>query len=188
MVHLKTIFPAAAFTILLFAASLRGQQRETASAVPKSNPELKQIWEEDQRNRTDQAGDVKRRERIRGLLGAGRVNSGDDYFYAAFIFQHGQKPNDYLFAHILAVTAAEKGCRSAIWLAAATLDRYLQSIKRPQLFGTQFGDTQEPYDRKMVSDDLRKEWCVAPYSTQIQILKDIKAGKEFTSTRTCPLP
>ncbi len=188
MVCLKTIFPVAVFTILLFAAALRGQQRETSSALPKSNPELKQIYEEDQRDRTDEAGDSKRRDHMRLLLAEGRVNSGDDYFYAAFIFQHGQKPNDYLFAHILAVTAAEKGCKSAIWLAAATLDRYLQSIKKPQVFGTQFGETQEPYDLKVVSDDLRKEWCVAPYSAQRQILKDMKARKQFTSTRTCPLP
>jgi len=91
-------------------------------------------------------------------MSEGRVQSGEDYYYAAFIFQHGQKPSDYLYAHVLAVTAVNKGFKSAIWLCAATLDRYLCSIKQPQVFGTQIGSlddgptTQEPYDKEMVSD------------------------------------
>jgi hypothetical protein len=52
---------------------------------------------------------------------------------------------------------------TAIWIAAATLDRYLQNIGQKQIFGTQFlthsqndpeGWTQEPYDRTLISDAL----------------------------------
>jgi hypothetical protein len=155
---------------------------------------MRKIYEEDQANRNDVAGDAKRREQVRQLISEGKVQSAEDYYYAAFIFQHGQKPSDYLYAHVLAVTAVDKGLHNAMWLSAATLDRYLHSIRQPQVFGTQFGslydsrDDQEPYERGIVSDELRAQWCVAPESTQVKILSDMRAGKEFRSTRTCPLP
>ena len=81
-----------------------------------------------------------------------------------------------------------------MWLSAATLDRYLHSIKQSQIFGTQFGslnnssDDQGLYDQEMISDALRAEWCVAPYSAQAKILSDVRAGKDFRSTRICPVP
>jgi len=57
--------------------------------------------------------------------------------------------------------AIRKGYSAATWIAAATLDRYLQSIKQPQIYGTQFLNpddkptTQEPYNRTLVPDTLR---------------------------------
>jgi hypothetical protein len=171
------------------------KQKETITpAVQSGKNVMRKIYEEDQRNRNDIAGDAQRRAQVRKLISEGKVQSGEDYYYAAFIFQHGQKPSDYLYAHVLAVTAVNKGLHNAMWLSAATLDRYLHSVRQPQVFGTQFGDLyssrddQEPYDRKMVSDALRGLWCVAPEATQAKILSDQRAGKEFSSTRTCPLP
>jgi len=172
-----------------------GQQGETApSTVQNGKSTMRKIYEEDQKNRNDVTGDGRRREQVQQLIAKGEVQSGEDYYYAAFIFQHGQKPSDYLYAHVLAVTAVNKGLHNAIWLSAATLDRYLHSIRQPQVFGTQFGslyedrDDQEPYDRELVSDALRAQWCVASESTQTQILSNQRAGKGFHSTRTCPLP
>jgi hypothetical protein len=155
---------------------------------------LRKLYNEDQKNRTDEAGDARRRAEVQRLLRAGKVESGEDYYYAAFIFQHGQKPRDYLFAHILAVTAVSKGFQGGIWLSAATLDRYLHSIRQPQVFGTQFGslydssDDQGSYDKTMLSDAQRKDWCVASVSSQMQILSNVKAGKAAGSTRICALP
>jgi len=46
-----------------------------------------------------------------------------------------------------------RGRPDAAWLAAATLDRYLQSLGRKQIFGTQSTSapdgsrSKEPYDR-----------------------------------------
>ena len=119
---------------------------------------------------------------------SGKIQSAKDYYSAGFIFQHGQKPSDYLYAHVLAVTAVNKGLHSAIWLSAATLDRYLQSIRQPQIFGTQFGDDRELYDRGMLSDGIRAMWCVTSQLKQSQIQEDLKSGKGFVSTRTCALP
>src|SRR6266508_3877901 len=47
-------------------------------------------------------------------------------------------PEDYLLAHELCVVAISKGNTEARWLAAASEDRFLMSIDRPQRFGTQF--------------------------------------------------
>ena len=38
----------------------------------------------------------------------------------------------------LALAAMEKGDAAARWIAAATLDRYLQKVQQPQVFGTQY--------------------------------------------------
>lgn len=173
-----------------------GHQEDKTPLTKTQNPmsALRKIYEEDQKDRNDVAGDARRREQVQKLIDEGKVQSAEDYYYAAFIFQHGQKPSDYLYAHVLAVTAVNKGLHNAMWLSAATLDRYLHSIRQPQVFGTQFGslydnrDDQEPYDRKLVSDAIRAQWCVANVSAQTQILNDIGAGKEFHSTRICALP
>lgn len=136
-----------------------------------SNPEMTAMFEADQAARS--AGpeidwsvvsvqDAERRARTRQLLDAGQVNSAEDYYHAAFIFQHGGEPDDYLLAHVLAVTAVSKGHSRAPWIAAATLDRYLQNIGRSQIYGTQYrfpsggGEvTQGEYDRELLPDALR---------------------------------
>jgi len=93
--------------------------------------------------------------------------------HAAFVFQHGDKPDDYLLAHTLAMVAVKKGQPDALWIAAATLDRYLQRSEKPQIFGTQFSKpngqlqfTQEPYNRDLVSDGLRGELGIPPLDVQ----------------------
>jgi len=77
----------------------------------------------------------------------------------------------------MAVTAVGKGDGSSKWLAAATLDRYLQSLNQPQVFGTQFRKsggawTMDPYDRTSFSDAIRATWCVIPLEEQESIEKD----------------
>lgn len=195
MARSKSFVSLTLIAITLMVVPAGGQQSETKpSMVQDGKSTMRKIYEEDQKNRNDVAGDAKRREQVQRLISKGEVQTGEDYYYAAFVFQHGQKPSDYLYAHVLAVAAVNKGLHNAIWLSAATLDRYLHSIRQPQVFGTQFGslyedrDDQEPYDKELVSDALRAQWCVAPESVQAQILSDQRAGKGFHSTRTCPLP
>jgi hypothetical protein len=179
--------------ILVTIAALAGCQKHIARGMDSNKSTMRKLYEEDQRdfNNVDRA---RFREKVQQLMSNGKIQSGEDYYYAAFIFQHGLKPSDYLYAHVLAATAVDKGLHNAGWLSAATLDRYLQSIQQPQIFGTQFGslfnnrDDQEPYDREMLSDPIRAMWCVAPKATQSKILADVKSGEPFISTRTCPLP
>src|SRR5215213_2993857 len=98
--------------------------------------------------------DRQRQSAIRALLAKGQVETGREYYFAALVFQHSSSAEDLTLAHVLAVTAVIQGNKSARWLAAATLDRYLHTEKQPQVFGTQFqreGDnprwTMAPYDR-----------------------------------------
>lgn len=116
--------------------------------------------------------DAERREATRRLLAAGSLHASQDFASAAFIFQHGDTPEDYLLAHTLALVAVAKGDAGAAWIAAATLDRYLNAIGKPQIYGTQFHTkdakpyTQEPYNRELISDSLRRQLDVPPVSAQ----------------------
>jgi hypothetical protein len=147
------------------------------------------------------ARDAARRLRVRQLLDAGELQSAQDFHDAAFIFQHGQESKDYLLAHILAIEAVVRGDGSSKWISAATLDRYLQAIGQPQVFGTQYSDrdfaflsqhkgdaaaiaahkhedgmTQQPYDEHLMPDPIRLSFCVPTRSQQRKNLKDFEAG------------
>jgi hypothetical protein len=122
------------------------------------------------------AADATRRERMRVLLAEDHVASADDYEHAAFIFQHGDRPEDYLLAHALAVIATARGSRNGAWIAAASLDRYLASIGKPQIYGTQFfpgtvGVAQEPYARDVLLDVIREASNVPSLTDQAAEMK-----------------
>jgi hypothetical protein len=134
------------------------------------NPQMMQIVAADQADRKDgfhidwqkvNKADEERRIATAALLKEGELRTGHDFESAALVFQHGAASDDYLLAHVLAVVAISKGQSGAVWISAATLDRYLQSIHQPQVFGTQFASpanertTQEPYARGLISDSLR---------------------------------
>ena len=138
--------------------------------VPSS--EMARIYQEDQAAREGDftkiteaqleamsKGDVERRKQTRALLDAGKIQTGADYRKAAFVFQHGDTPSDYLLAHTLALVALKKGDTSASWIAAATLDRYLTAINKPQIYGSQFSGSgeQKQTDPDVVSNALRRE-------------------------------
>jgi hypothetical protein len=141
-------------------------------------------------------GDARRVE-VRKLLEEGKITSGEDFSDAALIFQHGQTPDDFLLAHILAVEGLIRGGSADKWIAAATLDRYLQAVNRPQVFGTQYpGDkatantpkpqvdprvmnirrTQQPYDPKLLPDSVRQDFCVPDLSQQEKNLAIFNTG------------
>jgi len=131
--------------------------------------------------------DEERRIAIRKLLADGKVQTAKDYRFAALILQHSPDSAGYMLAHVLAVTAVGKGDGSSKWLAAATLDRYLQSLNQPQVFGTQFRKadgvwTMDPYDRAAFSDAIRATWCVIPLAAQESIEKDALEGKPVRGT------
>lgn len=145
-----------------------------------TNIEMTAIFDADQVDRSAQSinwtvvgpADNQRRKRTETLLDNGALQSGDDFYHAAFVFQHGDAPNDFLKAHLLAMIATARGKTAAVWIAAATLDRYLQASGQPQVLGTQFKTpkdapiTQEPYNRRLVSDAMRKALHVPPVADQ----------------------
>lgn len=106
--------------------------------------------------------DAERLKRAKDIYRAGGLVSAGDYFDAALILQHSNVSDDYLLAHVFCtVSIAKESSADARWLSAATLDRYLQSIKQKQIFGTQYqgdnkkGYTNEPYDAKLLTDVIR---------------------------------
>jgi hypothetical protein len=167
------------------------------AAEPTDSVELMQIYEADQKDREAPVSgvdwkvvgprDASRRKRVRELIDQSAVGTGKDYERAAMVFQHGDTPEDILFAHVLAVTALGKGNAGAQWLAAASLDRYLHRLKQPQIFGTQFtnkdvsrqdGWTMEPYNRGLLAPSLLDANCVPHREHQAEMLNAIRRGEE----------
>lgn len=164
---------------ILFTARTQAQTRRPISEIDK-------IYAEDQLVRQSPRPDAPKRQyhsdaerenATRKLLARGKLQSARDFEEAAVIFQHSRTPGDYLLAHTLALIAVSKGDTNAVWIAAATLDRYLMSSGKPQIYGTQFltppggRATQEPYNRTLISDTLRKQLGVPSLKEQEQQLK-----------------
>jgi hypothetical protein len=151
--------------------------------APPPNTEMAAIFAADQADRQQLATidwaivrprDEARRTRVRQMLDEGLLRAADDYYYAAMVYQHGEAPEDYLLAHALAMTAQAAGRPDAAWIAAASLDRFLQHVDRPQIFGTQYvGGSGEPltqgkYDSALIPDSLRRALGVPTLEQQEQ--------------------
>jgi hypothetical protein len=175
---------------LLLTSSLAAQDPASVGRPVANNPELERIYQEDQAERSkgkkpgpDAAErDRERLKRVVALLDAGAARTADDYFHAAQVYNHGDTAEEYLRGHELAMLAAAKGNTQALFLSAASLDRFLRSIGRPQVFGTQYNSqgnkaTMEPYDRSM-SDALRTAFGVPSLKEQEAGLKEMNKGKD----------
>jgi hypothetical protein len=155
MIMMKRTGPLVGALLFLCFALLSVHSDGRASAMeetPQLTPsqELVEIFRADQGERenftklkpdeilTLRERDRARRERVAALINTGSLRSAEDYYYAAMIYQHGETPDDYLTAHILATVAGFKGHQAARWLSAASLDRYLVSKQGHQVFNTQF--------------------------------------------------
>jgi len=178
----------APFIALLLLCSTPARAGDSTPSVDSvTNPEMTAIFIADQAAREHPAtvdwnvvrpADRARRSRTQALLDAGSLNSGDDFLHAAYVFQHGDDPEDFLKAHALAMVAVARGKPEATWIAAATLDRYLQRIGQSQIYDTQFTHppkqkwTQEPYRRDLLPDALWQATGVPTIAQQQDQLKD----------------
>jgi hypothetical protein len=173
------------FWIMTVSAVILSQPFELLSygqaSQIKASSEIDRIYLEDQQARQPPnpsapkpvyKSDDEREIATRKLLENGNLKSGKDFEEAAVVFQHSHQSDDYLLAHTLAMVAVSKGNKDAIWIASASLDRYLMAIGKPQIYGTQFMTpagqhaTQEPYNRQLISDQLRKELQVPSQAEQ----------------------
>ncbi|WP_295191772.1 hypothetical protein [uncultured Brevundimonas sp.] len=190
---------AAAMSAVVLAFAVPALAQETS---PQNNAEMAAIFAADQAIRQvapekfrDRAfvnemlaADAARRVQTRALLDAGALRTGEDYRAAAFVFQHGSTPEDYLLAHTLAVAATARGADGS-WIAAATLDRYLQMIGKSQIYGTQTRKTNdapatlEPYDRALIPDSLRTALAVPPQADQDARLAAVNAAAEAATPK-----
>ena len=151
------------------------QAQAPATQVARDNEEIARLFREDQADRTPPAGkdidwaivgprDKARLARVKELYAQNRLQTGADYFHAAMLLQHGEVPEDYLLAHEFCVVAISKGKNDGgtKWLAAASEDRFLMNIGRPQRFATQFRSEGANSPIKLytvdpgVTDELRR--------------------------------
>lgn len=116
--------------------------------------------------------DRARRRRTAELIAAQTLQTADDFYHAARLFQHGDTPSDAWQAHILALRACELGAQPARWMAAAAYDRWLMYQGRPQHYGTQYvsdGRRQRLWDvDPATTDDERAAWDVPPLAEQLR--------------------
>ena len=177
---------------LCFASFVFSQEATTSAP---DHEELAELFKTDQKVRSgflnvtpEQLAemlkdDPLRRARVADLYDSGSLSTANDYYHAAMIFQHGEKPDEFLFAHELAVASLALGNQNARWLVAATEDRFLKSLGRKQRFGTQFGKDNNDTNWKLhdmdagVNDDLRAVMN-CPSSADITILmQQLNDGK-----------
>ncbi len=126
------------------------QAQSPSMQALKDNEELKRLCAEDQSDRTPPAGkpidwaivsprDKTRLKRVKELYTQNLLQTANDYDCAATVLLHGDTPEDVLLAHEFWVVAISKGKndKDTLSLAAASEDRFLMNIGRPQRFGTQ---------------------------------------------------
>jgi hypothetical protein len=165
------------------------------SGAVADNPELARIFRDDQADR--QAGsdeinwaevvprDEERRGRVKKILDDGGAVTAADFFNAAMVFQHGNAVEDFRTANRLALRAVklDPATPHAKWLAAASKDRELMNLGKPQLYGTQFskpnGGAWELYDvDPSVTDEERAKWDVPPLAAARKRAADMNAAQE----------
>jgi hypothetical protein len=171
----------------LFPLLSMAQAQTKNEPTHRNNPELEKIFYADQTDvrpmgtqeerKATMERTLSHREQVTALLAQGGLQTAEDYFRAAIIFQHSQAPDDHLMAHVLANVAAFRGHTEARWLSAAALDAYLTSTGKSQIFGTGYLKTG---DRKMtpdfLNDVLRREYCVPPLAQQEKNVSAIQSG------------
>lgn len=106
------------------------------------------MYEEDQNSRKVEKIDWKvlliqdstRRVEVSEMIKQNKVSTSMDYFHTAMIYQHGNDSASYKLAWEYSKKAAamDSSNISARWLSAASFDRYSLSVRKPQIYGTQF--------------------------------------------------
>jgi len=116
--------------------------------------------------------DVERRQRASEILSSLSLPTKDDLYHAAWVFNHGDLPEEAQRAHLLATEAAQLGLDEARWLAAASFDRWCMYSGKPQKFGTQLvpdGVRYRVWDTEPGTTDAdRAEHGVPPLSDQLR--------------------
>ncbi len=128
--------------------------------------------------------DRKRRKRIGEIFGEGCFHSAKDYGNAALIYQHGDMPEHYYQAFIWANKAASLGDSHIKNLAALAIDRYLISLNKKQLFGSQA--TKKSFDNECYCmepvepsfpDSYRIEYAGFSLQDKISWVNSLNQGK-----------
>lgn len=130
------------------ACTQEAEVAQKASKVSIDNPELQELYEQDQADRSvdriDWAivsrRDSIRRERVLHLMASNQLSTSEDHRHAAMVFQHGSDTTAARIAYDLSkrAVALDSTNADAKWLMAAAWDRYQMRLGLPQWYGTQF--------------------------------------------------
>lgn len=151
-VDIKKQISVVIITLLLFSHALANCLSD-AKLQQKRSRELQQLVQQDQNDRKQDgrislnpqndwnkiaANDLAHLKMVEQIAAENCLNSSQDYLAASLIYQHGTTSQHYYQAYLWAREAAELGNANAKNMMALTIDRYLVSTGRKQLFGSQF--------------------------------------------------
>jgi hypothetical protein len=110
--------------------------------------------------------------KVKELLKDSSLFSALDYTRAALIFQHGKNSANYKLAIDMMSKAIKLDPNTDKWLYFAANDRYLLSIRKPQIFGTQYRSSESglvliSIDTTSFADSIRNS-----YPELSRVLKD----------------
>jgi len=105
--------------------------------------------------------DDARLKRVKALIAKSAAKTGQDFFNAALVCQHGQTFEDYALAHELSVCGMLFGHQSSAWLAGASYDRMFSNSGYAQRFATQYSirggkTTLSRFEPAWINDSIRK--------------------------------
>ncbi|MEM6784368.1 MAG: hypothetical protein AAF624_11625 [Bacteroidota bacterium] len=140
--------------------------RDHGQGLQHSTPEYDAMRARD-RDRRQRAAEI-----IAEIMAGESSVAAEDYYHAAWLFNHGDTPDDASQGHVWAKQAAELGHRPARWLAAAAYDRARMYSGQPQKYGTQFvpdGTRHRLWDVEPATTDAeRAAWDVPPLAEQLR--------------------
>lgn len=199
----------AACALALSASTARAQKKDAKPSQKEISRELEELYDSDHQDQADpnwnEATDLEysrrqkiRRDRVMEIVEAGMLAGLQDWDRAALLLQHGQSADDFLLAHILAIPGGIADTPFGRFLCAATLDRFLHTTGRAQIFTTQSGAADpsvyapvEPFDDSM-SQSVRTRFRLEPVRGKPAVeAKTKKASarelpKLFESSRKSP--
>ena len=155
---------------------------------------IKTIFNEDQKDRQNfdlmpeemTRRDTNRRKEVWNLIEQRAIQTGVDFYYAAFIFHHGLSKADSQQAMKLAKKSIGLKYPKAKWLYAAAIDRLLIKEGKPQKYGTQYEKKKGgkwkllPLDRK-TTDTERAKFNIAPVSQLIKQIEELNQAEKTKS-------
>jgi hypothetical protein len=134
--------------LLLFLSGIAGVVISNLYALPavpsttlSINDQLNYMYKTDQGDRLAlrfirlNERDQERIQRVVNILEQDEILSPENLYQAATILQHGTGSEHYEMAYILAKRANELGYENELWKAA--YDRWMLSLGKPQVYGTQ---------------------------------------------------
>ncbi|WP_375578873.1 hypothetical protein ABWH96_17910 [Marivirga tractuosa] len=180
--------------LIIILVSCNGNKENNSDTTTEpiaDNQELIDIYQNDQGDRqTDNINwgevmvrDSLRRKRVNELLDSNKVRTSNDYQNAAMVFQHGGDSTSYAKAVKFMKKAIELDSTTNKWLLAAATDRYLLSIGKPQIYGTQYIKMRgEPWelqeiDTTQITDAERIEFGVETLAQQREKVKRMNSER-----------